>query len=317
MTDQNIKSLQLMVRGAYDLQALRMQMGLRLCANFRSRLKELLPEDPKLEDDGELGAAAIKVIDELKAEYRRLTDGVAKRRTIPDEKNFTGAQLISTYTELVLVDQYLAIEAQESKHFRAMTEVLEKIPIYETYLKHQRGIGPAMAGVIITYFDPHKARNISAFWKYAGLDVADDGRARSRRPEHLIDRVYVNKNGEEATRVSITYEPFLHTKLLGVLGPSLLRSASPWREVYDGYKRRIETDPAREKCTVVQWKKRRAAGEDVSKLWTPGRIHKASNRYMIKMLIADLWTHWRTLEGLPVTEPYNVAKQGARPHKAA
>jgi hypothetical protein len=84
--DEEIRLLRLQVRGSYDLQALRMQMGLRLCANFRARLKEKIEEDMEgVDDEPDLSEEALKVIDELKSSYRRLTDGVAKNRTLPDE----------------------------------------------------------------------------------------------------------------------------------------------------------------------------------------------------------------------------------------
>lgn len=40
-----------------------------------------------------------------------------------------------------------------------------------------------------------------------------------------------------------------------------------------------------------------------------------SLRYMMKMFVRNLWTTWRNLEGLPVDEPYEVAKLGNTPHK--
>jgi hypothetical protein len=46
---QSIPLLRAMVRGAYDLQQLRMQAGLRLCANFRARLGDIGDDD---EDEG-------------------------------------------------------------------------------------------------------------------------------------------------------------------------------------------------------------------------------------------------------------------------
>jgi hypothetical protein len=315
MPTAEIATLKLMTRGAYDLQALRMQMGLRLCANFRSRLMEMLP-DAEPDDDEEMSEAALKVIDRLKESYKRLTDGIARNRSLPDVQGFTGDALISMHAELVLVDQYVAIEAQEAKQFRQLVGTLNLIPIYQKYLEQQVGIGPAMAAVLISYLDPAKARHVSSFWKYAGLDVAHDGAGRSRHKQHLVERQYTDKAGKEATRMGITYEPFLKTKLMGVLGPSFLRSGSPWREVYDGYKHRLESDPAREKATTAEWKKRNNAGDDVSRLWTPGRIHQASVRYMVKMFLADLWARWRELEGLPVTPTYAEAKLGQK-HKAA
>src|SRR5262245_2384572 len=190
MMQSEIQILKLMVRGAYDLQALRMQTGLRLCANFRSRLTDEPDEDG---GDDEMSEAAKKVLDHLRDSYKRLTDGVARNRTLPDERKFVGDALISTHAELVLVDQYVRIEAQEALQFRNMTSVLEKIPIYVEYLKDQKGIGPAMAGVLITYLDPAKASRISGFWSYAGVDVAGDGAGRSRRKEHLVEREYIDK----------------------------------------------------------------------------------------------------------------------------
>jgi len=312
---EQIHTLRLMTKGAYDLQALRMQAGLRLCANFRSRLTDQQPESE--DDDAEMSEAAIKVIDELKASYKRLTDGVARNRTLPKYDGFKGDSLISDYAELVLIDQYIALESQEAKQFRQLVGTLETIPIYQSYLKDQIGVGPAMAAVLISYLDPHKARHVSSFWKYAGLDVASDGAARSRRKEHLVERTYINKAGDEATRVGITYEPFLKTKLIGVLGSSFLRTGSPWRKTYDDYKNRIVNDPNRIKIDVSEWKKKHKAGEDMRKYWPPARINRAAIRYMVKMFLAEFWANWRKLEGLPVSDPYPVAKLGMRPHKAA
>lgn len=311
--NSEIQALRIMVRGSYDLQKLRMQIGIRLCANFRAKLKDAAPDDGETE---ELSEEALRIIDQLKASYKRLTDGVARNRTLPAEHGFTGDELISTYSELVLVDQYVRLERDETVNFRQLTSVLDRIPIYTEFLEAQRGIGPAMAGVLVAYFDPAKARHVSSFWKYAGLDLGPDGAGRSRREAHLVDRAYTDRAGRTKTRKSITYEPFLKSKLMGVLAGSFLRSGSDWRKLYDDYKHRLESDPAREKITVMEWKKRHAAGMDVSQLWPPGRIHAAAARYMIKQFLAALWTTWRRLEGLPVTEPYAVAKLGQRPHAA-
>jgi hypothetical protein len=314
MTDTAIiLILRAMVRGAYDLQQLRMQSGLRLCANFRAKLGPIDDDDPEADDAKK--ESAIKLI---KAEYRRLSDGITseKGRVSMAKLDFTGSAIISSAAEFALVDSYIALERQEAKQFRDLTGTLEEIPIYRDYLHAVTGIGPAMAGVLVAYFDPHRARHVSSFWKYAGLDV-DKGSGRSRREEHLVDREYADRNGEIKTRLGVTYNPFLKTKLMGVLGPSFLRSGSEWREVYDGYKHRIVSDPARKKVTVAEWKKaHKATDPDIRQLWTPGRIHTAATRYMVKMFLQELWVKWRTIEGLPVTQPYSEAKLGNRPHAA-
>jgi hypothetical protein len=309
-----MSEIKAMVRGCYDLQMLRMQMGLRLAANFRAKLG--LTEEAESEDAEAKKKEAEKIIDRLKAEYGKLTEGLARRREIPRREDFVGEELISTYAELVLYHQFEQMKKEEERQFKLLGELIEEVPIWQHYLKDQRGIGPPMAGVLITTLDPHKARYISSFWKFAGLDLGPDGSGRSRRQEHLVERKYIDRNGNEATRMGVTYDPWLKTKLF-VLASSFMRLGSPWVEVYRGYKHRLETDPAREKCTVVEWKKRRKAGEDVKHLWTPERIDTASKRYMVKAFLADLWVNWRRLEGLPITEPYAVAKLGRPPHSQA
>jgi hypothetical protein len=302
------------VRGCYDLQQLRIQAGGRLYANFRARLKDETPEDEDEVKD-ELSAKAQRVIDKLKESYARLTSGIARNRTLPSREGFQGDEIINTFSELIIVDQFLALEREEKKQFRNLEYILADIPIYTQWLIDQRGVGPAMAGVLLSRLDPTKARHVSGFWKYSGLDVASDGRGRSRREEHLVEREYKDKKGQTKTRRGVTFDPWLKTKLMGVMAASFLRSNSPWREHYNNYKHRISTDPNRIKITVEEWKKRYATGEDVTRLWTPGRIDFASKRYMVKMFIQQLWEEWRRLEGLSVGPTY-IERMRGYPHAA-
>jgi hypothetical protein len=158
-------------------------------------------------------------------------------------------------------------------------------------LKDVRGCGPLMAAVIISEIDPHKAKYVSSFWKYAGLDVAEDGNGRSRKKEHLVEVEYVNKDGELSKRQSITFNPFLKTKLVGVLGTSFIRSGGKYAEIYYDYKNRLENHPVH---------------KDKTKL----HKHNMAIRYMIKMFLKDLYIAWRKLEGLPVLPDYAEGKLG-------
>lgn len=317
--DDNLRILKAMVRGTYDLQMLRMQCGLRLCANFRAKLKQKLgEEEEKLSEDGELSEEAKSLISLLKESYKRLTDGIAKNRTLPSESGFIGDELISTYSELTLVHQYIGIEKNEVSSFGQLEATLRTIPIYNEYLADVKGIGPAMAAVLITGFDIFKAQYPSSFWMYAGLDVVPiDGRGRTRQAAHLVERTYINKVGVEATRMGVTYNPWLKTKLMGVLAGSFMRASSPWAQVYYGYKHRLETDPSRKKVTLAEYKKMHKNGEDTSKVWPPGRINRASQRYMVKQFLLDFWREWRKIEGLPIPPSYSEGKLGMPPHSAA
>lgn len=285
-TEEQRNRLRAMTRGAYDLQKLRIQAGLRLCANFRSKLGQA-PGDAEEELDEE----ATKILDDLRASYRRLTDGIARNRRLPPKEGFKGDELISEYTDLMLVASYFELESVERKQFDQLKTILPEFPVFTNFLDGVRGIGPAMAGVIISEIDIRKAEYPSSLWKYAGLDVGPDGRGRSRRAEHLIDRKYVNAGGEEAERKSITYNPFLKTKLMGVVASSFLRSGSDYAKVYRDYRHRLESDPARAD-------------------WAKGRRHQAALRYMVKTFLKDLYNAWRPLEGLAVAPTYHEAKLG-------
>jgi hypothetical protein len=172
--------------------------------------------------------------------------------------------------------------------------------------------------------DIRKAERPSQFWALAGLDVGpgiasdpDNKLARSRRKEHLVEREYVDRNGETKTKMSTTFDPWLQSRLLGVLGGSLLRSGSPYRKYYDEYRHRIETDPNRRKGTLkektAEWK----AGNKTEQIWHPLRIHRAAMRFMVKQFVADFWRRWREIENLPTVPPYSEGVLGHKHHGEA
>lgn len=281
----NIKT---MVRGAYDIQKLRIQMGNRIVGNFKAKLGQE-PGKP----ESELGAEEVKILKRLREHYKKITDGV---KTFPRQANFKGDEVISDYTELCLLAQYVDLETEEARHFARLGSILRDYPVFSQFLDNIKGIGPAMAGVIISEIDITKAKYPSSLWAYAGLDVAPNGDGRSRKKEHLVEWDYTDKDGNPAKRVGITFNPFLKTKLMGVLSGSLLRAGNEkYGKIYNDYKHRLESH---EKY------------KDVSK----GHRHNMALRYMVKMFLVDLHVAWRTIEGLPVSQTYHEAKLG---HKHA
>jgi hypothetical protein len=280
----NRDTIRPIVRGAYDIQKLRIQTGNRIVGNFRAKLG--IAPGEKEED----AAEAKRVLDNLRARFRLLTEGVVR---FPNRARFKGDEIISSYSEFCLLAQYFDLEGHEKQHFRRLGALLEDVPVFAEFLADVRGVGPAMAGVIISEFDITQARYASSLWAYAGLDVAKDGRGRSRRKEHLIKREYADADGNDAERDSITFNPFLKTKLIGVLGPSFLRAGGQYAEIYRGYKHRLENMPAH-----------------VEK--SKGHRHNMAIRYMVKIFLVDLYTAWRTIEGLPVEPSYAEGKLGKK-----
>lgn len=272
------------VRGAYDIQKLRIQMGNRVVMNFKSKLGQ----KPGMKEE-DLEAQEQRVINDLRARYRKIMDGV---KSFPRKASFKGDEVISTYTELCLLSQYVELEDSEAAHFRNLTHALKDEPIYTGFLEGVRGCGPAMSGVIVSEIDISKAKYASSLWAYAGLDVASDGRGRSRKKEHLVEREYPNKDGEIAQRVGITFNPFLKTKLY-VLGTCFMKGNPVYKAIYDGYKNRLENHPAHKEKTKMH-------------------RHNMAMRYMIKRFLVDLYVAWRTIEGLPVHQEYSEGKLGIK-----
>ena len=287
-----MSNLKTIVRGAYDIQKNRIQTGNRLVGNFKAKLGQAPSEkEDTIDKEGQ------QVLLNLRRSHKLLTDGVA---SFPRQATFKGDEVISDYTELCLVDNYLELEAQEKSHFRRLGNILKGYPIYNEFLLGVTGVGPAMAGVMLSEIDITKAEYPSSLHKYAGLDVASDGQGRSRKKEHLEDSEYVDAEGEMKIKKGITFNPFLKTKLVGVLGSSFIKQSPDkciYRKIYDDYKHRLEH-------------------MDAHKEKSKGHRHNMAVRYMVKMFLVDLYNAWRRIEGLPVAPTYSEAKLG-KVHKIA
>lgn len=282
------------VRGAYGIQVLRVQTGNRIVAVFRDKLGiEPGEKTEKIKD--KIVKEAIKVIME---DFKMVTDGAIEMADLADRKQ----GLITSKVEYTLADNYYTLCQEENHMFTELEEeVLIDYAIYTDFLKGIKGIGPKMAGVIISEIDIAKSMYVSSIWKYAGLDVAEDGKGRSRRKEHQRDIEYVDKNGKKKTKKGITYNPFLKSKLLGVLAGSFLRAGkknNPYSKIYYDYKNRMEN-------------------HKTYKNVAPAHRHAMASRYCIKMFLIDLYKCWRMLEGLPVYNPYAEAKLGMKHHGPA
>jgi hypothetical protein len=259
------------VNGLYTIQRNRIQIGNAVVANFKEKIGQN-PGEPEevLEIDAKL------LLQSLRASYQRITDGVTRLTS----RNFKQDGHISTFSELALIEMYNALVESEDDAEKRIQQAVKEFAIYTEFLEGVRGCGPMMSAVVISQFDIHKAQYPSSLHAYAGLDVVK-GRGRSRQKEHLVDQTYLDAEGNEQTKKGISFNPFVKTKLVGVLGSSFIKSGGPYREVYDNYKHRLQHMPAHADKTK-------------------GHIHNMAVRYMVKRFLTDLYKVWRELEGLPV-----------------
>lgn len=284
------------VRAIYDLQKVRIAIGNRIGASFRAKLG-IAPGEKKEDAEEEVK----KLLDRIKADYDLLTDGYAALGKSITSRNFQKCGIFESFAEYELVRSYYQLQKDEDSFFGSLARFVDQEPLWTDFLAGVRGCGPAMAGVILSEIDIHQCRYASSLWKYCGLGVESDGRGTGRYKEHLVERDYTDKDGQPAKRMGITFNPFLKTKMVGVLGSSFVKQPADkceYRRIYDNYKHRLENHPA--------WKDK-----------TKGHRHNAAVRYMVKCFLLDLWRYWRTLEGLDTPDPYHVAKLGLRDHAKA
>ena len=275
------------VNGFYSMQKTRIRVGNNIVANFKIKIgQEPSKPEESLEPDAKI------LLQNLRVSYTKITDGVASMTP----RKFKQDGLISEYSEFALVQQYNNLVEAEETALKQITFAVKDFPIYTQFLEGVKGVGPTMAAVIISGFDIHKAEYPSSLHKYAGLDVVD-GAGRSRKKDHLVDQTYLDAEGKEQTKKGISFNPFLKTKLIGVLGSSFIKTNGVYRDIYDNYKNRIANMPAHAEKTKAH-------------------RNNMAIRYTVKRFLVDLYAAWRKLEGLPVAEEYSKAKLGIN-HKVA
>lgn len=199
------------------------------------------------------------------------------------------------------------LKTLERSSLRAVKSLCMRFAVWP-WIEEVKGVGPTLAGVILSEFDIHRAPNPSKFWAFAGLHVKD---GHAPKPE----------KGKK-----LPYNAQLRAKLVTVLAGCLLKADNKdYRPRYDEYKHRKQTQLG--PCMTCKGTGKAKSADSGKKVdcWNceggklAGRApwgksdkhrHQAALRYMAKMFVLDLWKAWREAEGLPVVPPYHEAKQG-------
>jgi hypothetical protein len=176
--------------------------------------------------------------------------------------------------------------AYEEELIKSIAEAVKLHPLWDAFLKDVKGVGPGIAGVIISEFDINKSQAVSNMWSFAGLAPGKDRLVKGKKA---------------------TFNKFLRSKLCGVLGSSFLKSKSEYSEFYYNMKNRLEQKDWGNLSPNPTNKNRPKAGHQ----------HNAANRYMIKMFLRDLYVSWRTLANLPVRKPYEEEYLDRKHHEKA
>lgn len=223
-----------------------------------------------------------------------------------------------------MTSQAAGLKGLEMQAEKEIKTLLKGIPIWEQWLKEQKGIGPRLGGILLAEFDVTKAPTPSSMWRYAGLGVTEGKADKMRRGDTAEDRV--------------RYNPWLKSKMSKIMGDSFLKASprvkrpkdpdtgkpttdeslwiplklSTWVQFYDNYKNRKQNTilPTCMACSgsglIKKEKCSNCEGTGGPAPWgrSDAHRHQAALRYMCKMFLAQFWEEWRKLEGLPVRSSY-------------
>lgn len=279
-------TLRTSVRSAYALMEHRIRLGNQIYAQARSRLG--IPPGGRVSDD----AKAAKLLEDMTGAYTLMTEGLARSMSASQfGKRNTG--VFYDFAEFLAFETFLTILRQEKRQFKGLTTELKKIPVYNEFLLDVPGCGPALSACLLAWLNPRRARHVSSFWRFAGLDLADDGTGRSNRKTHNEEAwtKTVNPDGTySVTKVARkTHDPFLKAKVVGVGGETFLKAGVRWvpaddalfENTPDQFRRVIPQDdgPPVKKVAVFKgkyalmyydYKHRKTHSRELTKVWRRG-----------------------------------------------
>ena len=243
------------------------------------------------------------------------------------EKETTKGKISQSHTD--------ALKNIEASIQKQIEEVLKEIPIWTEFMKDIRGVGPTLAGGIIGYmYKPYNDKcdaapthetcscgksierfdNISKLHAYAGQHVVN-GKAPKRTKGEKSNwnskfRTHLWKVGQTFMRSdeSKSFYRDLYTKEKIKLG--FIKTPNGW----DMPKEVREQWIAKGVGQTKKIKEKLEKGQEISNESdaVKGHLDARVRRKVTKLFIAHVWTKWRTLEGLPVTDPYPMTEMGGK-----
>ena len=178
------------------------------------------------------------------------------------------------------------IKSEETKVVNAYSKIVKKMPVWTKWLENIHGIGPDAAGQIVGILgDISRFERISNLWSYCGYGLHNgDVQGLKKGQEHNYNHRF------RSTLFAIAVNGFIMHK-----------KDSKYGQLYEEFKR-VDREKHPEK---VDSGKKSKEGKVIYN-YTDMHIHMRAIRKMMKVFLKDLWIVWRTLENLPVSDPYEV-----------
>jgi hypothetical protein len=280
-------ALRCKVRNFYDLQRMRLQAEGRITPKADKMPIQLHPAD--------LNVIRLRVLDLVRAEKAALKDVEEHLNTMPiwrdvlsDRARFRGLGI--TMAAVIIAENDIHRQDTVSK----MWSFAGLAPV--------AGFRCSNCNAVMKVLSPGRYEHPKSKCAYvpvlarkgaaSAVEAIEGSIEAPVESNRIFDESKVYAGGRAAHAVrgeKLAFNKFLKTKLLGVLGPCLLKAGSPFRKHYDDYKTR-----------------------KIAANWGTGDAHRhvAAIRYMVKQLMIVIHREWRQIEGLSVREPYHIAVLG-------
>lgn len=266
-------------------------------------------------------------------------------------KRADGTEIQLNEVDVQILDRRAkALASEEKLALKDVEDHLKTIKFYNEVLndkKLYRGIGPTLAGVILSSFDIEREDTVSKMWAFAGLRPIPCRRCKECQAvvEQTAGDVVTDElgnvldwtahsefvHGKERVRTPEPPKPGEEPKA------ALPRCSKAKETLYyiDTFASGKAQHPVKGvKLNYNAWLRTKLVGVlagNLIKLKSPWRMfyddykhrkqtagwgrndghrHAAALRYMVKMLLLDIHHKWRTFEGLSVRKSYHIEKQG-------
>jgi len=182
--------------------------------------------------------------------------------------------------EVKIVSKFLAdTDKRIVKYLKSMSHPIIKVAL------SVKGVGPITVAYMMVYIDITKAEYAGNLWSYVGMV----------KPSYERYEKGVTGGGNKTLRT-----------VLYTMADSMIKTRSPYRDVYDREKERLSKSNNLVKTRNTQGKMIECAWKDTK----AGHRHGAGIRKIIKHFLSDWWFVHRTLDGLSVAEPYVIEYLG-------
>jgi hypothetical protein len=215
------------------------------------------------------------------------------------------------------------LETIKGRLVREMDKEIEAWEIWTRWMKNIPGIGPALAGRLIIYY---YYRFVPICPKCGG-DLEKIAKQDNGTDEKRAGKMVCKKCGNAAKEGLLKYRmevkdfpniskwwKYMGRHTVDGMMPKLKKGVfSDWGtpkrtlgfHIGDQFNRQEDDHPY--KAFMLTRKKRHEARNEK---WTLGHRHNAARNEAVKLFLSHFWQVARTLDGLPVTEPYAGAIMG-------